>query len=203
MCFTTQQSKDATVLRNRFRVAMSEDIDLFGGVVSGFSFPRTPVIANSNTEMIQLYTWGLIPSWAKNKDIQKNTLNARIETVAEKPAFRNSVKNRCLVLVDGFYEWKWLDEKGKAKQKYLISVPGEQPFALAGIWSAWVDRGTSEIMNTYSIVTTEANDLMAEIHNTKKRMPVILTPENEKGWLLGVDVRDFALCDFPLVATEM
>ena len=134
---------------------------------------------------------GLIPFWAKDDSIKQYTLNAKIETLNEKPAFKNSVKNRCLVIADGFYEWKWLDEKGRKKQKYLITLPDSDLFAFAGIWSEWQNKSTGEIINSYSIITTEANELMAEIHNSKKRMPVILTKKNEKDWLGGEEINDF------------
>jgi putative SOS response-associated peptidase YedK len=103
----------------------------------------------------------------------------------EKPAFRTSVNNRCLVLADGFFEWQWLDPKGKVKQKYMLNLPNKAAFAFAGLWSEWTDRVTGEVIVTYTIMTTEANALMAEIHNNKRRMPIILTPENEKLWLQG------------------
>jgi putative SOS response-associated peptidase YedK len=75
----------------------------------------------------------LIPAWAKDKTIQQYTLNAKIETLNEKPSFKNNIKNRCLVIADGYYEWQWLDPKGKNKQKYLITLTSEEPFAFAGI----------------------------------------------------------------------
>jgi putative SOS response-associated peptidase YedK len=96
-----------------------------------------------------------------------------------------STSKRCLVLADGFYEWKWLDPKGKSKQKYLLTLPDNKAFAFAGLWNTWTNRNTGETLNTYTIITTAANELMSEIHNTKKRMPVILNPEAEKNWLDG------------------
>ena len=138
------------------------------------------------------YNWGLIPFWAKNDTLKKSTLNARIETLAEKPAFRNSVENRCLVIANGYYEWQWLDEKGKQKQKYLITPAKEELFAFAGIYSRWKDPQTGNDINTYSIVTTRANELMSEIHNNKERMPVILRPTDRQAWLEGAAHEDFA-----------
>ena len=143
-----------------------------------------------------------MPTWAKDKTFRKNLLNAKIETIKELPSFRNSVKNRCLVLVDGFYEWKWLDEKGKNKEKYHIKLPDHEAFAMAGIWSNWVDKETGEILKTYTIVTTEADALISQIHNTKKRMPVILTPENEEKWLNGEEVDNFKHPKVELVAEK-
>lgn len=188
MCFHSKQTKKAIELEHRFRAKFENESAYTPSIFNGFQFPKTPVIANDDNHTIKLFNWGLIPAWAKDKDIRKNTLNARIETIGEKPSFRNSVNNRCLVLVDGFYEWQWLDEKGKQKQKYEIGMPDHSAFALAGIWSDWVDKETGELMRTYSILTTEANELMARIHNSKKRMPVVLHPENEMEWLMGAEL---------------
>lgn len=185
MCFHSKQTKKAIELEHRFRAKFENEKAYTPSIFNGFQYPKTPVIANDDSHTIKMFNWGLIPVWAKDKEIRKNTLNARIETIEEKPSFRNSVKNRCLVLVDGFYEWQWLDEKGKAKQKYEIGMPDHSAFALAGIWSDWLDRETGELMHTYSILTTDANEQMAIIHNSKKRMPVILRPENEMEWLMG------------------
>jgi putative SOS response-associated peptidase YedK len=112
----------------------------------------------------------------------------------------HTVKNRCLVIADGFYEWQWLDKKGTKKQKYLLTHKESEPFAFAGLYSNWLDKNTGEIRNTYTIVTTEANALMAEIHNNKKRMPVILKPEREKDWLNGDEINSFSKDEIDLLA---
>jgi len=192
MCYHSKMSKKAQEIKNRYLVRI-EDEALYQppGYLNGFTHPNTPVITNEDRGFLQQYTWGLLPFWAKDRKIQKNTLNARIETINEKPSFRNSTNNRCLVLADGFYEWKWLDPKGKQKQKYEIGLSGDELFAFAGIWSEWLDKSSGELIKTYSIVTTEANELMSEIHNTKKRMPIILSEENEQYWLDGGDFEDF------------
>ena len=200
MCFYSRLTKDTQTLEKRFEARFETDEPFQSDRYVGFTFPKTPVITNTNEHLIQFYNWGLIPFWAKDKTIAANTLNARIETITEKPSFRNSVKNRCLILSDGFYEWQWLDPKGKLKQQYLITLPNEEPFAFAGIYSEWTDKNAGEQLNTYSIVTTEANKLMAEIHNNKKRMPVILTPETEKLWLAGNEIMAFAKPEVELKA---
>ena len=116
--------------------------------------------------------WGLIPSWAKDPRIGSSMINARCETIAEKPAFRTAFKRRrCLVPVDGYYEWK---SQGKTKIAHLYEHAGGEPFALAGIWESW------QSMCTFSILTTAANALAATIHD---RMPVILGSEDCKRWL--------------------
>src|SRR5690606_23791994 len=161
--------------------------------INGFTFIKTPVITDESRGEIDLFNWGLIPFWAKDDTIKKNTLNARIESVTDKPAFRNSVENRCLVLANAYFEWQWLDEKGKEKQKFLIHPVDQEIFAFAGIYSTWKKPGTGEIINSYSIITTEANELMSKIHNNKQRMPVVLKQGDQNIWLSGAEVSRFAL----------
>lgn len=185
MCFHSKQSKSAQELQNRFNAKFDNEALFTPNIYNGFQHPKTPVITDKKPDTIQFYNWGLIPFWAKDDSMRKNTLNARIETIHEKAPFRNSVNNRCLILADGFYEWQWLDEKGKQKQKYELALPGNELFAFAGIYSEWTDKSTGEIVNTYTILTTEANELMSKIHNTKKRMPVIVAADNELSWLNG------------------
>lgn len=149
--------------------------------VNGFSHPKMPIIVDQNPNDIILGKWGLVPSWAKDdKEFLKksNTLNAMIETAEEKPSYRNYVNNRCLVMAESFKEWKHETIEGKlVKTPYEISMPDGKPFAMAGLYSIWNNQ------ITYTILTTAANELMVEIHNTKKRMPVILIPEERKLWL--------------------
>lgn len=91
------------------------------------------------------------------------------------------------MLADGFYEWQWLDEKGKQKQKYELVLPGEEAFAFAGLYSDWANPATGETLHTFTILTTAANELLSKIHNSKKRMPVVLSAEGEAAWLDGRD----------------
>lgn len=204
MCFHSKQSKSAQEVENRFD-AIIEDYENFhpSDHYNGFVHPYTPIITDEDQKLIQHYKWGLIPFWAKDTKIANNTLNARIETITEKPSFRNSVNKRCLVISDGFFEWQWLDSKGKQKQKYLISLPDDGLFAFGGIYSQWTNKSTGEIINSYSIVTTAANELMSEIHNTKKRMPIILTKENERDWLSEIPIQEFKDINPVLKAVEV
>ena len=188
MCFRTQNNKSYKQLEDRFKAQFLTPEWYTPDIFNAFAFPMTPVITNNQPDAIQGFSWGLIPPWAKDTNIRKSTLNARLETIDQKPSFKPSLSKRCLVLADGFFEWKWLDPKGKAKQKYLLTLPGEEAFAFAGLWNSWSNKSTGEVLNTYTIITTAANDLMSEIHNTKKRMPVILNPETEKDWLNGGDL---------------
>lgn len=185
MCFHSQQTSDAQKLKNRFKAEIKKsDEGQIKGIFNGFDHPRTPIILNSEPTLIQCVEWGLMPFWAKDRNLQDSTLNAKIETLQEKPSFKNILHRKCLVIVDGFFEWKWLDEKGKNKEKHLITMPDNEPFALAGLWSEWKDS-TGETLKTYTIITTEAKGIMREIHNSKLRMPVVLKPEIENDWLLG------------------
>jgi putative SOS response-associated peptidase YedK len=121
--------------------------------------------------------WGLVPYWAKEASIGNRMINARSESVAEKPAYRWSFrKQRCLIPTDGFYEWK---KEGKAKQPYFIHRKDAKPFALAGLWARWKDpeRGP---LDTFTILTTDANELIRPLHD---RMPVILDPKDFGLWL--------------------
>ena len=129
--------------------------------------------------------WGLIPYWTKYNEtalhIKQLALKARSETIFEKPIFGQSIlSKRCLVVVDGFFEWRHLNNKS---YPYYISLADHQPFALADIWDKWQNPDTGIESRTFSVITTEANPLMTQIYNTKKRMPAILPRENEKKWI--------------------
>lgn len=185
MCFHSKQTKSAQELENRFK-AKFKDSDLHkpNESINGFEHPKTPIIISANPTEIILAEWGFLPSWAKDTSFQRNTLNAKYETIKEKISFKDYTQNRCLILVDGFYEWKWLDGKGKVKEKYLITSKMSDQFAFAGLWNEWGNPISGEKKVTYTILTTKANELMSEIHNTKQRMPVILQTENEQKYLL-------------------
>ena len=189
MCFHSKQSKDAQTLETRFKAKFEKSVTFVPSEhYNGFEFPKTPIITHLAPDKIQLFNWGFLPNWTGDVAFRKNTLNAKIETIHEKPSFRDAVQKRCLVLVDGFYEWQWLDEKGKKKQKYLITLPDDEPFAFAGLWNIWTDKQSGEIISNYTILTTEANAQMSEIHNSKKRMPMILAPQEEAIWLNNMPI---------------
>jgi putative SOS response-associated peptidase YedK len=136
-----------------------------------------PVIPNESPKKIALYRWGLIPHWAKDEKIGYKMINARAETLLEKSTFKLSLKKqRCLVLADGFYEWK---KEGSFKTPYRILLKSEEPFAFAGLWASWYDSKGKET-RSFTIITIEPNSLISKIHN---RMPAILLPENEEIWL--------------------
>lgn len=144
-----------------------------------------PVLLNEGPRRIELLRWGLIPSWADDPSIGSRLINARAETLAEKPSFRSALKSRrCLVLANAFYEWQKTEE-GK-KVPYRIALKTGEPFAFAGLWENWRDP-SGQPVRTFTIITTEPNDLVATIHN---RMPVILRPEAEAPWLGANGVSD-------------
>lgn len=143
--------------------------------------PSQPVLAIPNDDKNEAYffVWGLIPMWAKDPAIGNRLINARGETLEEKPAFRGSLKyKRCLILADGFYEWKSIPGR-KAKTPFFIHLKDRKPFAFAGLWDSW-NSPDGSLIKTCTIITTEPNDLMAIIHN---RMPVILHPRDYAKWL--------------------
>lgn len=136
------------------------------------------VLSPGGPRRLDLLKWGLIPYWAKEAAIGNRLINARAETIAEKPAFKASFKKkRCLVVTDGFYEWK---KEGTGKQPYLIHREDGKPFAFAGLWSSWRNPESGDTVETYTILTTEPNDLLRPLHN---RMPVILDKPSFEEWL--------------------
>jgi putative SOS response-associated peptidase YedK len=183
MCYNVQQKATLKELTERFN-ANFELPQLYTpqNTISGFNYPKLPVITSDKIDTLQFFNWGLIPYWSENMDIRKHTLNARLETVEEKPSFNSITQNRCILPVTGFYEWKWLDSKGKRKEKYFIKGT-DKISCLAGLHDVWENPESQEKVHTFTLLTTQANELMAEIHNTKLRMPLLLTPNREGNWL--------------------
>jgi putative SOS response-associated peptidase YedK len=166
--------------------------------------PRQPiaVIMEKGKRKIVTMRWGLIPHWAKDETISNKLINARSETIAEKPSFRDSFKyRRCIIIADGFYEWQGT---GSDKKPFFICMKDEQPFGMAGLFDYWTNpKGEKEI--TCTIVTTEANEVMAPIHH---RMPVILSPNDYDQWLNPEETNTEKIkilmkpCDPELLATR-
>ncbi len=185
MCFHAKQTIEATTLENRYKSRfINQQNYVKNENINGFAHPFLPVITNEIPEEIQLYSWGLLPQWSKDLTFRKNTLNAQIETINEKPSFKNYTQQRCIVLLEAFYEWRWLDEKGKQKEKYIIHLPQDECLSLAGLWNQYRISENNEILNTFTILTTQANELMSYIHNTKKRMPLLISKNQEYEWLI-------------------
>ncbi|MEA1946674.1 MAG: SOS response-associated peptidase [Thermodesulfobacteriota bacterium] len=136
------------------------------------------IIKHDNENKLEKLHWGLVPFWARDISIGSRMINARAETVAGKPSFRNAFKKRrCLIPADGFYEWK--GEKGN-KQPYYVFIPSSEPFAFAGLWERWTDKDEESVYNSCTIITTAASESIREIHH---RMPVILDPKFHEKWL--------------------
>jgi len=166
--------------------------------VSGFSHPQMMIYTTKSQSIPELAYWGLIPKWVKDHaqkvKIWNGTLNARGETIFEKPSFRNAAHdNRAVIYLSGFFEHH---HQGGKTYPFLIQKKDEGPIVLACLAEDWVDKSTGEIIKSFSIVTTKGNDLMSKIHNNPKlnepRMPVILEEENVDAWLNGtkLDLKD-------------
>ena len=204
MCYNTKLIRKASEIEIRFN-AIFEDIDLYypSNQINAFEFPKTPIIRNLQQKKIEHCSWGLIPQWAEDENIRKYTLNARIETITKKASFKENIHNRCLIIADGFYEWQWMDTKGRNKQKYEVGLPNNDLFAFAGLWSEWYDEISKETKKTYTIITKEAQGIMREIHNSKKRMPLILSKDNEKHWLSNNSIEEFKNINIELKASKI
>jgi putative SOS response-associated peptidase YedK len=148
-----------------------------------------PVVAN-DSQQIQLFQWGLIPSWAKDAKIGNKLINARCETLAEKPAFRKALaRRRCLIPADGFYEWQ-KRPGGKDKIPMYIRMRGGDLFAFAGLWESWKSPEGQEV-KTFTIITTPPNELLRPIHD---RMPAIIPREGHEEWLKGGEMAPEDAC---------
>ncbi|NJL64972.1 MAG: SOS response-associated peptidase [Methylacidiphilales bacterium] len=186
MCGRYTLSQPADAIAKYFKI---QDISSLKPQYTRYNIaPTQTVLAVSqnqetNQRSLQQFRWGLIPSWAKDASMGAKLINARAETVAEKPSFRAAFKRRrCLVVADGFYEWQRIEGK---KQPYYFQLQDKQPFAFAGLWEQWQPPEGEEI-DSCAILTTNANELMEPIH---ARIPVILQPEDYDLWL-DVQVQD-------------
>lgn len=198
MCYYVDQKASRRDVKIRFNIAVNNTGGLYEGVfVNGFDFPTLPIITNENPKEITTNShWGLMPSWAGEKQLEfrKGKLNARIEEIHETSSYKNIIQNRCLIVATGFYEWRWLDPKGLKKEKYFIASQTDEIFCFAGLYDTWVNPANGEPMNTFTMVTTHANDLMKYIHNHKERMPIILNREDEQKYLdPAIDIKQFGL----------
>jgi len=155
------------------------------GIEARYNIAPTQYVAairddESGNRELAMLRWGLVPFWAKDPAIGNRMINARSETVAEKPSYRAAYrKRRCLVLADGFYEWR---KEGEAKTPYFITTDDDSTFALAGLWENWNDKEGGDSLQTMTIITAAANDFMTSLHH---RMPVILQPDSANRWLSG------------------
>jgi putative SOS response-associated peptidase YedK len=177
MCGRYTVAVDPQLLAERFGVTLPEDFAPRCNVA-----PTDGVLAlteRSAGRELMVARWGLVPHWAKDAKAGARMINARAETLAERSAYRSLLaKNRCLVLADGFYEWR-LDPDGK-KRPVRYALDDGAPFGFAGLWTSWRDPESGESLRTCTIITTDANALVAPVHD---RMPVILPRALEDDWL--------------------
>lgn len=185
MCFTVNVNLIKEELENRYGATLI-DPDKYrpSYYYHAFGLPKIPAICSSEPDKIRLLQWGLIPSWTRSiadaNEIRYKTFNARAESIDKKPSFSSSVKSkRCIIPLSGFYEWQHI---GKEKIPWYICNAADEILSVAGIYDDWVESQSGEMLSTFSIITTDANDLMAEIHNSARRMPVILDRSSESAW---------------------
>ncbi len=197
MCGRTSLAVDPGILKRRFdaQPGPGVEIPMRYNIAPG---EELVAVQNDAPEEFDLLEWGFIPGWADDPDDVPTPINARGETAAEKPMFREAFEERrCLIPADGFYEWS--GSRG-SKQPYRIERVDREPYAYAGLWESWSPPKGDGTRVTCTILTTDANDVVGEIHD---RMPVMLEPDEESTWLNGAGVDELkAVCD-PYPAEEM
>jgi putative SOS response-associated peptidase YedK len=212
MCYNIQYMEaKAKKLAERYATVMPENFEPDPNIsdlstyhfVSGFDFPLLPIIKSDG---IFLFEWGLIPNWVQDEQaasaIRVSTLNARSETVFEKPSFKHSIiTQKCLLPVNGFFESQDFNNE---KYPHYINLKSQEVFSLACIFEIWKDLKHQQWRKTFSILTTPANPMMEKIHNVKKRMPLILKKEDESKWINPKTTKDEMLNLFkPYDETDM
>jgi putative SOS response-associated peptidase YedK len=183
MCYSISNTSQLEAFKERYKREMEQkkayQPTFF---VSGFSFPNWPVVTQDTS--IKWMQWGLLPRWLKADhatDFAAHTLNARGESLHEKPSFKHLVGQQpCLIPVTSFYEYQTV---GKEKIPYRIFAKDTSLFSIAGLWDTWTNPLTGSVTNSFTLITTKANPLMAEIHNSQQRMPLILDTTQENTWL--------------------
>lgn len=159
-------SKNPEIYKARYNIAPAQMIQV--------------VFEPESDRILSELKWGLVPSWAKDAGIGDRMINARAETLAEKPSFRDAFKKRrCIVPASGFYEWQ-KKGSGGAKQPFYFYLKEKEVFGFAGLWEEWIDKKSGDVLETCTIITTEANDVLKPVH---ERMPVILKPKDYDRWL--------------------
>jgi len=181
MCGRASLTKVEKELEERFHATFyREDIERYNPLPN-FNVAPThyhPVITNEDPDHFHPFRWGLVPFWAKDEKIGYKMINARVETLNEKPSFRQALqRRRCLVPFDGFYEWKKTDG---TKQPFFIHRKDSGLFAMAGLWEKWKDPGSGTPLFTFTLITLDASPLIGKLHD---RMPAMLLPEEEELWL--------------------
>lgn len=188
MCYNIAYiEKRLEVLAKRYAAKVPSNPQFIAPVfhASAFSYPSWPVLTMEDPDSFRFYKWGLIPFFTKNLEqalkLRNMTANCIGEEAFEKPSFRIPIrKHRCIVPVSGFFEWQTIN---KLKYPYFIYNANHEIISFAGVYDSWVDIETGEIYNSFSIVTCAANSLLSQIHNSKKRMPLILDDHQLRTWL--------------------
>jgi len=186
MCFTVAIDLVREELEKEFLVSVPAGVSFEPAYYfSAFDHPRLPLITSGDPEKIILSRWGLVPSWVRDRTaaekIRNATINARTETVLQKPSFRHLAgRKHCLLPVSGFYEWH--DHHGR-KIPYFLRWKDHKAFGLAGLYDLWTDRETGEMVHSFTLLTVPASPLVARIHNTRKRMPLLLPPGEGVKWV--------------------
>ena len=204
MCGRYVLTTPGEVLAQIFEVSPDRVAAAAAGSVPRYNVSPTqqvPIVRNTSDgpRELAMVTWGLVPHWAKDPAIGNKLINARSETAAEKPSFRDAMKRRrCLLPADAFYEWKKL---GKGKQPFLLRMRDAKTFAFAGLWSQWKNPEGGVVLESCAILTTTPNELAAKVHD---RMPVILSPTQQGRWLDPAANRStFTELFFPFPADQM
>ena len=155
MSYYNKQTQDNNSLERKFNACfMDDNYSESKSTYKPCSASSTPIVCMSNDAVIDYFLLGLVPFWPSSDKARNFTMNTKIESFAEKAVVNTVVKKRCLIIADGLYEWEWPEAKGGQEQKYLITLPNNEPFVFGGIWSAVTNNETGEVQNTYTIVTT-------------------------------------------------
>ena len=179
MCGRYTQTKDLQTLAGQFGFSAPEtELNPRYNIAPGQHAPVVLLDPETGARSLRLMRWGLVPFWAKDEKIGNRLINARGETLHEKPSFKNALKRRrCLVLADGFYEWTGVPG---GKQPYYIRLRSGRAFAFAGLWERWDRKDDTDPLHTFVVVTTQPNDVVRSLHD---RMPVMLRADDEDRWL--------------------
>jgi putative SOS response-associated peptidase YedK len=180
MCGRATLTKNESEIEQRFQATFYSDDLLRYNPLPSYNIAPThlhPVITGDLPDQLQLFQWGLIPFWAKEKSVGSKMINARVETLEEKPAFKHALEQRrCIVPFDGFFEWK---QTPYGRIPHYIFCKDKELFSVAGLWEKWVDAN-GQLLQSFTLITLPANEFMKSIHD---RMPAILTRENEQRWI--------------------
>ena len=197
MCGRYSFAPDLKVVNQHYDIKVND-----GTLIPNYNCAPTqilPVLTNETPGQLSFFRWGLIPFWAKDPSIAIKLINARAETILEKPSFKHSYKSRrCLVPADSFYEWKASDTGGR-KTPYRIFLKDQPLFSMAGLWDQWKSPA-GETIRSFSIITTSPNEMMAGIHN---RMPLILPAKFERFWLEATNEKDLLELLQPFASDKM